>query len=282
MTGGDDSILGQNDRRTADSRRRHGERPVLRKAEHGDRSACLPPGQRKRTQSEVADAEDGNVVAAIEGDYVRGQATAGLQLHDRVVLSRHDVRSGHDEVGPGDPARSLHTDAAGRQAIERIWTIGLLRIDEGVDRGTLGSHLMMVGDDQPHSGRPTTRDLDGVGPAIAGDYQAGPARMQLVQRLQVEAVALGETIGDVGDDIRTNRAQTARQRDACRDAVGVVVAVDGNTLALMDGARDQVARDRHVLQEEGIGCPLEIRLEPGGELRLACDPPGVQHLAEHR
>src|SRR5207302_8840151 len=102
----------------------------------------------------------------------------------------------------------------------------------------------MVGDDQPHSGRPTTRDLDGVGPAIAGDHQAGPARMQLVQRLQVEAVALGETIGDVGDDIRTNRAQTAPHRNSCRVAVGVLVAVDGNTMYIREWSRELVAAQR--------------------------------------
>ena len=96
--------------------------------------------------------------------------------------------------------------AAGRQAVEGVWTIGLLGIDERIHRRSLESHLMMIGHDQSHSRRPAPRNGDGVRPTIAGDHEACAPRIELVQRLEIEAVALGESIGNVGDDIGADRA----------------------------------------------------------------------------
>ena len=55
------------------------------------------------------------------------------------------------------PDLDLH--AAGGEAVEGVAAVGLLGIDEGVDRRPFRSHLVVVGHDQPHAFRPTRSGL---------------------------------------------------------------------------------------------------------------------------
>src|SRR5258708_7690716 len=98
-----------------DARRLNIEGPVLGVAE--DRAARARFGrgrQRQRWQPESRDAQQGEVLVGIEGDRLGCELrAAAAHLHGRVLLSRHDVRVGHDEVRLGDPARALDRKAAG-------------------------------------------------------------------------------------------------------------------------------------------------------------------------
>src|SRR5438132_1125508 len=106
--------------------------------------------------------------------------------------------------------------------------------------------------------------------------------MQIIECLEVQTVALGEAVGDIGDQVGADRAEAARQRDTGGDAVRVVVAVDRDSLAAGDGLRDQIAGDRHVLQEERVGRPIEVGLQPGIQLTLAGYAASMQDLPEYR
>ena len=63
---------------------------------------------------ECDDAQDGNVVAAIERDGARRQAFARIELNDCVALAGDDVCSGDDEPVRRDPAGAFHSEAARR------------------------------------------------------------------------------------------------------------------------------------------------------------------------
>ena len=206
-------------------------------------------------------------------------------IRDRSEGDRIERRRRIELAGKGAPLQrdqQFVGDATGRQTVEGIGAIRLLGVDEGVDRRPVGADFVMIGDDQPHPRGPITRDVDGVGAAVTGDDEAGSARIEVFQGLEIEAVALGESIGDIGDDIGPSCPKTARQRDARRHAIGVVIAIHGDALPTMNRFGDQIACDRHVLEQKGIRRSLKIGLEPGRELRLAGDAAGVQHLTEHR
>ena len=93
---------------------RHGERPVLREAEHrdcGTRPARKPAGNgrrpRSRTRSTATSLRRSNATTSA------GSLPAGLQLDDGVALSRDDVGRGHDQIRLRHPAGALDADSAG-------------------------------------------------------------------------------------------------------------------------------------------------------------------------
>src|SRR2546429_5999108 len=100
--------------------------------------------------------------------------------------------------------------------------------------------------------------------------------------LKVHTDTLGEALGNIGDQVGADRAEAERKRDTGGDPVRVVVAVDRDSMAAGDGLRDQVAGDRHVLQEEWIGRPIEVGLQPGIQLTLAGHAASMQDLPEYR
>ena len=106
--------------------------------------------------------------------------------------------------------------------------------------------------------------------------------MQLVEGVEIQAIAFGEAVGDIRNDIGPHRAQAARQCDTGSDPVGVIVAIDGDPLPTRDRLRDQIAGDRHIFQEKRIGCLVEVGLQPRVKLSLPHHPTPMQNLTEHR
>ncbi len=106
--------------------------------------------------------------------------------------------------------------------------------------------------------------------------------MQLVEGIEVQAITLREAVGNIGDDVGADGAKAARQRHTGGDSISVVIAVDRDAFAGGDGLGDQLARDRHVFQQEGIGGAFEVGLQPGIELALPDHAASMQDLAEYR
>ena len=77
-------------------------------------------GERQRRRAEARDAQDGDVVARVEGDGARRRAAgpSPRSCDRRVVLAGDDVGVGHDDAGRRDPARALDAEPA-RGAQER-------------------------------------------------------------------------------------------------------------------------------------------------------------------
>ena len=211
-----------------------------RATDPGDRQQGRASCTRRLIQALQTGPNDSPVLT-VQGDHV-GDGAEG----DRVQRLRGVQPSGKRALLQRD--QQLVGDAAGRQPVEGIGAIRLLRVDERIDWWSLFPNLVVIGNDQAHAGRAAPGDVNGVGPAIAGDHEARAARVQLFERLSVQAVAFGEPVGNVGDDVGANRPQPACERHARGNAVGVVVAVDRDPLTPMDGIGNQLARDRHVLQ----------------------------------
>ena len=102
--------------RVADAGRRDRVPTVLREAEHcGDPARSGLRSDRQRPPAEPVDAQHRDVVLRVERDCVRVQGRARpARPHDGVVLARDDVRVGHHDPGPRDPARAFDAQPAGR------------------------------------------------------------------------------------------------------------------------------------------------------------------------
>ena len=90
----------------------------------------------------------------------------------------------------------------------------------------------------------------GADPAVDGDHQAGAGGGELVKRFGGDAVALAETVGQPPEDLGAHLgAQELGQQEGGGDAVGVVVAVDGDGLAAAEGAVDALAGRGHAVEQ---------------------------------
>ena len=107
-------VLGHDLARLPEPPRAHVVRPVEREPEDRRRRAGARVARDvERRRVEAGDAQDGDVVARVEGDRLRVEARIGAaRQHARVVLPGHHVRVGHDDAVGGDPARALDADAA--------------------------------------------------------------------------------------------------------------------------------------------------------------------------
>src|SRR5439155_6605863 len=87
------------------------------------------------------------------------------------------------------------------------------------------------------------RDLSGRGyAAVHRDDQVLSRLREPVQRGIVEPVAFCEPGGDVEVDFAPQRLQPAEQNAGGGDAIGVVVAIDGNRLMRAEGPDDALGR----------------------------------------
>ena len=104
----------------------------------------------------------------------------------------------------------------------------------------------MVGDDDIHAQAFGVRHfLDAANAAVDRDQELGLGS-DARNGVQVEAVALVDTVGDVGPHGAAGSLECHDQQRSRTDAVDVKVAVDANGFAAADRAQDALHGRRHV------------------------------------
>ena len=182
------------------------------------------------------------------------------ELRDDAVLAdeRHDVgeradRGDLDEAGQPALAAGLraerlhqlqrHADAG--QVLVRIRAVVPLRVDDGERRRQLGVRLVVIGDDQVDA--ELARAARGVGAANAAvdrHDERDAVGVQPLDRRRLQAVAVAQPLRDEVDDVGAEQLERAAQDHRRRDAVDVVVAVDGDPLPARDRAPGSDRRPR--------------------------------------
>ena len=152
-----------------------------------------------------------------------------------------------------DRLHHLQRDADPREVLVWIRTIAPLGIDDGERRGQRWPWLMMVGDDQIDPGltRPL-RGLDRPDSAIDRNHEAHAVVPQAIERLRLQAVAVAHALGDEMLDLGPQQLEETTQDHGGRDPVDVVVAMDDNPFATLDGGEQALDCGRHVRQPEWI------------------------------
>ena len=96
---------------------------------------------------------------------------------------------------------------------------------------------MVVGDDQIDAELArAARRLGAADAAVDRDDQRDAVGVQPLDRRRLQPVAVAQPLGDEVDDVGAEQLERAPQDDGRRDAVDVVVAVDGDPLLARDGA----------------------------------------------
>ena len=108
--------------------------------------------------------------------------------------------------------------------------LGLITASAG---GSDAFGLVMIGDDQVDAELARAqRRLGAADAAVDRDDQRHAFGVQPIDRRRLQAVAVAQPFGDEVDDVAAEQLERAPQDDGGRDAVDVVVAVDGDPLAL--------------------------------------------------
>ena len=173
--------------------------------------------------------------------------------------------------------RQLEGDADAREVPARI------RAQLGRDHragGELALELVVVGDDDVHAERLRLRHLcPGVDAAVDGDEQLDAGAGELVDRRGRDPVALAEPVGQAPADVRAELGEHAHQQEGRGDAVGIVVAVDGDGLSPAQRLVEPPARVGHARHEVGV-VDAEVRVEEGARRGGVAEPAAHEHLGE--
>ena len=129
-------------------------------------------------------------------------------------------------------------------------------------RRQLGVRLVVVGDDEVDAelARPERR-LGAADAAVHRDDERDAFGVQPLDRRRLQAVAVAHPFGNEVHDVAAEQLERAAQDDGGRDAVDVVVAVDGDALLARDGGQDAIDRDLHVGQRHRVVQVLERGVE---------------------
>ncbi len=128
-----------------------------------------------------------------------------------------------------------------------------LRIDHRERVRQFGVGLVVIGDDQIHAQLARApRRFRAADSAVHGHDQADPVRVQPLHRDRLQTVAVLQPLGDEMRHLAAEQLNRAPQDDRGRDAIDVVVAVDGDALLAGDRGEDTVHCHRHVSQRHRI------------------------------
>ena len=135
----------------------------------------------------------------------------------------------------------LQRDADAGEILVRIGAVVALRIDDRARIRQLGVRLVMVGDDQIDAEltRPARR-LRRADAAVDRDDQLHAFGVQAIDRAGLQAVAVGQPFGNEMADVGAEQLERAPQNHRRGDAVDVVVAVDGDALAIGDRGQQPI------------------------------------------
>ena len=112
---------------------------------------------------------------------------------------------------------------------------------------------MVIGDDAVEiEGAGALHGLVGLDAGVHGDHQLDPLPGGLLQHRNLHSVALHQPLRDMVGAFRAQHLQSLSQDDHGGVAVNVVVAVNQDLLAPVDGLTDAVDGQSQVAHEEGI------------------------------
>ena len=110
--------------------------------------------------------------------------------------------------------------------------------------------------------------------AIDRDQKRCALARQHADRFAVGTVALGEAVGNMNARARAVSGQKPCQQCGGTGAVDIVIAEDGDALALLDRERQPGARALHVAQCIGVGQPVaDARIEEARHIVEGNPPP---------
>ena len=190
---------------------------------------------------------------------------ADARQHAVLVDERHDVGDGADGDHIAErPQGQRHLDARLRGLFEqrvrklegdadagelRARVAGQLGSDDhAVRRRAL--HLVVVGDDDVHAELAGARHLGArVDAAVDRDEQLDAAGGELLHGGRRDPVPFGEPVRQMPAHVGAELLEDAHQQERRGDAVGVVVAVDGDGLAALQRLVEATARVGHARHE---------------------------------
>ena len=147
--------------------------------------------------------------------------------------------------------------------------------------GQRALHLMMVGDDDVHAQLSGARHfVPRRDAAVDGDQQAHAGGGELFDRRRPRARTLGETVRQARAHVGAKLVEDALQKKGRRDAVGVVVAVDGDGFVALQGLVDARASRRHARHRVGV-VDAEVGVQEGAGILRVDESPAHEDLRQH-
>src|SRR5581483_4161087 len=172
------------------------------------------------------------------------------ELQELVV----EYRGGHRERGLRQQrARQDVGNPRAGEVLARVAAAWLARIEQRGGVGRSRRHTVVVGDD--HVQPDLAREGDLVAPADAAIHrhdQANARRLQPLQPVDVQTVAVAEAVRNVRLDPPPEGGQGAHEQRGARQPVDVVVAPDRDRLAGLDRLPNAAHRLRHAAEAPGV------------------------------
>ena len=144
---------------------------------------------------------------------------------------------------PQSACTSLRATPTPARYLVRIRAVVALGIQHGDRHRQLVVRLVVVRDDQVDAelARPPRR-FDAADAAVDRNDQRHAVGLQPLDGCRLEAVAVAQPLGDEMDDVAAEHLERATEDHRRRDAVDVVVAVNGDALAAGDGLLEPLHR----------------------------------------
>ena len=229
--------------------------------------------------AELAEAEPGDgSVFTVEGHGV-GDCGDGYELEERGEDDGAETGAGDGGVGlrlgvgGEEGVRELEGDGGSAEALVRVRAVGLGWVDDGKGFGDAGDLVgeVVVGDDEVE-GRGLwlhRRRSEGADAGVDTDDETDARGCGEAEDVRLHAIAFADAMGDVVGDLggtagRRDALDGGLEEDGGGGAVDVVVAVDEDGLAGVDGLLDAGDGFTHAEEKEGVVEGVEGGGEEGG------------------
>jgi hypothetical protein len=222
----------------------------------------------------------------------RERAEPGDGERSILVDERDDVGDRRERHEVEMTARNLRVDAE-EGLSELVYDSGAAELGKWVlgrasgDDGTVGQRLgrpVMVRDDDVEAAFLRLGHLgDGCDPAVDGEDEPAALVGEPGERLAADPITLVEATRQMPGDLCAELAQEEDRERSGGDAVDVVVAVDADPAALLDGRTDLRAGGLHVAEQERVVrrlFPVEETARDGGIGVAAPDEHGGRQLGD--
>ena len=242
-----------------------------------------PGGFEQRAQADLVRTLRQHLQSELGDDAVLAD-----QRHD--VGERADRRDLHERRQPrrlprprAERLHQLQRDADAGEVLVRIAAVVSLRIHHRARIGQLVVRFVMVGDDQVDAELAgAARRFRRADAAVDRDDQLHAFGVEAIDGARLQTVAVGQPFGNEVADVGAEQLERAPQNHGGRDAVDVVVAVDGNALATADRQQQPIGRAFEAGEPERIVELIERRVQEPRRLVGVGDAANRQQPRRHR
>lgn len=126
------------------------------------------------------------------------------------------------------------------------------------------------------------RRLDCADAAVDGDDERHPIGVQSIERFGLKPVPILDAIRKEVHDARAEDLERAPKNDGGRDAIAIVIAVNGDPFSSLDCRENALDRRRHVREHERIVQMIERRPEKSLRALQIIDPANRQQPRDRR